>query len=235
MNDLLEKLPASAIWSLLAIGGLLLLVAIVVTIRAVLDGRKIKIGWFEIGSASSARPGKQNSLERTRDSQQTMVGWTEVANAVTKLHENMKNRKYRPSYIVCMGRGGGVVGAMLSQKFEKPVVPVIVLTMDHRMGVDEKDSGLPGRYRADGVNDCCAVKEGLNGVLLLGVDIITGTALQIGARELKQKGVTVTATACLFRRPGAALEPTFFAEECTGRYLYPWMKLPFHEVWGIDG
>lgn len=150
------------------------------------------------------------------------VSWRMLEKAVGKLHMKMEDEKYKPDYIVCIGRAGGVGGAMLSHRFRTSVIPIIVLTYSY----DLLEHGK-AHERIEKLRECCSVKEGLQKVLLFGLDIMSGNTMLAAAKELEKRNIREYKTACLYWNPVAKLKPDLFAETRAKRPQYPWMLNPF--------
>lgn len=226
MIEYFTQLPAILKWVMVLVTAI-----IVAVFYAVSHGRTIKYfgSSLEIGAPSSK--GKSNDSQDGRNLQNDL-SWADIHKSVDVVYDQMRNNKYEPKYIVCMGRGGAIVGVLLSQKYNKiPPIPIITMTMKHGISRDSEDQSI--RYRIDGVEDICSVKEYLNDVLLVSTDTISGTALRVGREALKSRDVQVTATACLYKMEDSASIPTYYSEICSKRYVYPWMESSFNDVWGI--
>ena len=77
--------------------------------------------------------------------------------------------------------------------------------------------------------DFGTIKENVNNVLLLGVDVVTGSTMEQAASELRSRGVQCSATACLYWNPDAKLRPTFFVGRRSERAKFPWNVATFRE------
>lgn len=161
------------------------------------------------------------------------LSWGSVAKTTARLHGKMVAAGYRPSYIVGLGRGGAVTGAMLSGRFAQPNIPLIVLTIDHGSSQLNREFYEKGVVRTERVSDCGLVHQGLENVLVLGVDIVNGGAMRAALSSLEEAGVKHSAIACLYMHPDAYIKPTFFGAARRGRLKFPWMAQTFERTWGI--
>ena len=154
------------------------------------------------------------------------ISWHALQKAVEKLHVAMANAKYRPNYIVCIGRAGGMVGAMLSHRFKQPVIPVIVLTFTY-----ELTSRGTAHDRKERLLACSTIADSVQNVLLLGVDVMTGETMKSGEEELKKHNIQEYKTACLYLNPISRRTPDYFVEKRTKRLQYPRMPNSFSETY----
>lgn len=162
------------------------------------------------------------------------ISWRAIEKAVEKLYQKMDAANYRPDNIVCLGRAGSIAGTLLSHRFGKKVIPIVVLTFEYTVSDVHPQHKGKEHLRSEIISECCTVQEGLGNVLLLGIDIMTGSTMQVGLEELDKLKVAHSATACLFWHPDAKLKPTFYAEKRTTRLRYPWMSTSFWQNWGIS-
>jgi hypoxanthine phosphoribosyltransferase len=162
------------------------------------------------------------------------ISWRGLQKAIIKLHKKMDENSYRPNYIICIGRAGSIAGAMLSHQFGKPVIPIMILTFDYIV-VDVHPQYRGKEYaRKEVLLNCCTITQGLQNVLVFGVDIMTGVTMKAGLQKLSENNIDHSATACLFWNPNATIKPTFHAETKDKRLLYPWMSTSFLKVYNIE-
>lgn len=161
------------------------------------------------------------------------ISWAAVRRAVKDLHRHMYGAGYRPDYIVCLGRGGAIVGGMLSYLFGKPNIPIIVLTIDHRSSQLHEGHRDKGLVRSDTVLGCGQIEEGLSNVLVLGIDIVNGGAMKAALAALESRRIAHSAIACVYMHPDSYIKPEFYARRKGGRLQFPWMSEPFERTWGM--
>ena len=156
------------------------------------------------------------------------VSWHHIETATLKLHAKICERRYRPVWIVCLGRAGGVVGALLSEKFGAPIVPLAVLNFEYRQQGPESSSSrvLLRTQRPVSITD---FKNPGGDILVLGIDIITGETMMAALAYLKENGIASADCACLFWNPDGAVTPTYWVEKTNHRLTYPWNAKPFLE------
>lgn len=162
------------------------------------------------------------------------ISWRALQKAVKKLHRIMEADSYRPDHIVCIGRAGSIVGAMLSHTFGSPVIPMMVLTFDYQIEEVRPDRRRGREFsRREHLLESCAIPTGLQNVLVLGIDIMTGSTMKAGIQELTTRNAEHTATACLFWNENAGFKPTYYCEQRDRRLIYPWMADSFNRIYNI--
>ena len=161
------------------------------------------------------------------------VSWGSIIRAANSLHSKMTSVNYRPSCIVCLGRAGAITGAVLSERFGRPVVPIVVLAFDYVEVEAPNTSPAKLVYRRLQFVDFGIIKENVANVLVLGIDVVTGSTMEQALEQLQARGVTCSATGCLFWNPEARIRPTFFVAERSTRAKYPWHIATFSERYGL--
>ena len=162
------------------------------------------------------------------------ISWRALQKAIMKLHKKMDETSYRPDYIICLGRAGSIAGGMLSHQFGKPVIPIMALTFDYVIEDVHPQHRGKEHARKEILLNCCTVTQGLQNVLVFGIDIMTGVTIKACLQELSKNNIGHSATACLFWNPNATIKPTFHSETRDKRLLYPWMSTSFLKVYNIE-
>ena len=151
------------------------------------------------------------------------LSWRAIEHAVVDLDKQMTASGYQPDLIICLGRSGSIVGAMLSQCFNR-IVPIVTLSFRYYGDNPKPTPRRRKRLHVEGLIDVCSVRQDLGEVLLLGVDIISGGTVEAALEELKKKNVTPSAVACLFWNPDATVKPRYYHKLCKSRRVYPWER-----------
>lgn len=162
------------------------------------------------------------------------VSWRQVLKAIQNLHRKMSDAGYRPKCIVCIGRSGAIVGALLSERFGSPLIPIVVLSYDYAK--DVRSSKPEDRFilRPQQLVDFSTIKRNIDNVLLLGVDVVTGATMRSALEDLKKRGVLLSGTACLFWNPDATLQPQYYSSIRRVRPKYSWNSRGFRERYGLQ-
>ena len=129
---------------------------------------------------------------------------------------------FHPDVIVCIGRGGAILGAILSGNLKNPdgIEKKSNVTL---LGVDRIYSWENGR-RHEVANEMVDLAP-LRGkrVLLVSGDILSGGTMSFFLDAVRQVGGADTRTACLVKGVGSTLIPDFFGKEITASFRTPWM------------
>lgn len=160
------------------------------------------------------------------------VSWRRIESRVQRLHEKMLAATFRPACIVGIGRAGGIVGSLLSERFGPPLVPVVILSFEYPM---QESAGLNRHFalRVPQPVELTTITEEANDVLVMGIDVFTGATMKQSVEHLKGKGISIAGTACLFWNPDALLKPTFYVDHCAVRMKFPWNLQTFRERYGF--
>lgn len=146
--------------------------------------------------------------------------WSEVDRHTKKLIKNIGDDLYSPDMIVTIGRGGAIVGAILSGNLPKPDgrghnIPLL--------GVDRIYAWENGQ-RVEVKNNMVdygplAGKK----VLLVASDVITGGTMKCFLEEIRSVNVKELRTACLVKGATSVLTPNYWAKEIPASFVMPWM------------
>ncbi len=85
--------------------------------------------------------------------------------------------------------------------------------------------------RIDKVRDTCVPKQKLSNVLVLGVDVVSGQAIETAVEYMRTREVRSMKTACLFKNKVSAFKPDYWATETVGRLRFPWQVRSFEETY----
>ncbi len=158
------------------------------------------------------------------------IPWWEIKKGVKNLHEQMVREDFSPTIIVCLGRSGSIVGAMLSGCFED-MIPIATLNFHYTKDNPHPTKQSREHVRSEEFIDYCVLKSGIEGVLVLGVDILTGGTISAAMQELKKRNIDDYSIACLYLHTNAKVMPRFFYKKKNIRPRYPWMTVPFWKNW----
>lgn len=145
--------------------------------------------------------------------------WKEVDKLTKKLIRQISDDMFVPDVIVGIGRGGSILGALLSGNLRTPGknrnVPLLVVDRIYewingeRVEVENKMidfSPLAGKK-----------------VLLVAGDVLTGGTMKFFLHEIESVGVKEIKTACLVKGVASTYHPDYFGKEITGDFHMPWM------------
>jgi len=154
------------------------------------------------------------------------VYWHQIKKGIRHLHRRMHDEGYTPTHIICCGRGGAIIGAMLSCRFNDvvPTTVVHVESADRNYAVEEGVRlGRPGA-----LIDSYPLPSGLRNCLLLCVDVVGGTTLSSAQDALEGNDCEITALSSLFWHPDAfeikrrSKGRLYWYKMRSRRQKYPW-------------
>ncbi len=145
--------------------------------------------------------------------------WSEIDKLTKKLVRQMGDDMFVPDVIVGIGRGGSILGALLSGNLRVPDkkrnIPLL--------GVDRIYEWRDGeRIEVENKMIDFAPLKGKR-VLLVAGDVLTGGTMKFFLHEIEQVGPTEVRAACLVKGVTSAYRPDYFGKEITGDFRMPWM------------
>lgn len=145
--------------------------------------------------------------------------WTEVDKLTKKLIQQISSDMFVPDVIVGIGRGGAILGALLSGNLRVPGksrnIPLLVVERIYEWHDGE---------RIEVENEMINLSP-LRGkkILLVAGDVLTGGTMRFFLREIEQVEPQEVRTACLVKGVTSAYRPDYFGKEITGDFRMPWM------------
>lgn len=145
------------------------------------------------------------------------VSWKLFEGLAEKLYKRLEMERF--DIIVCINRGGLVLGRMLSDRFDKPLG--VISAIAYKRGkakskriVFDKKVSLIGK---------------LKGRILLVDDLVgSGKTVKAVSSYLKKiPKVKKVRTAVLFRKPSTKFEPDFFAAQSSKWIVFPYERKEF--------
>lgn len=153
--------------------------------------------------------------------------WSKVDKYSKKIIAKISQSNYVPEIIVTIGRGGAIVGSILSGNL--PVKGSI----SHNIPI----LGTDRLYTWDGgeryeFEDNLIDLNPLSGkrVLLVAGDVVTGETMKMYAHDLLSAGVNDLRTACLVKSVGSAYKPDYYGKEITAKFKMPWMYKGYNYI-----
>lgn len=146
--------------------------------------------------------------------------WSDVDKYSMKLIEQINNDKYDPDLIVTIGRGGAIIGSILSGNLRKKTgldknIPLL--------GLDRVYQWENGR-RIEVKNEMIDYKPLKDkNVLVVAGDIITGGTMKFYLNEICNVGTKSIKTACLVKGCTTTLTPNYWGKEIPSNFSMPWM------------
>ena len=145
--------------------------------------------------------------------------WGDVDRLASKILRQIDEDKFIPDVIVGIGRGGSVLGAILSGNIDVPHkkrnIPIL--------GVDRLYEWRGGaRFEVKNEMVDFGPLKGKK-VLLVAGDVLTGSTMKFFLRQLRDAGAAEVRTACLVKGVTAAYNPDYFGKEIPADFRMPWM------------
>lgn len=141
------------------------------------------------------------------------VSWRKVERMVLRLCEDLRSEDFKPTLIMGIGRGGAVLGALISGVFGH--VPLIVIERHYNW--------TNGEGRATEIEMPEALEERLERVLLVAGEVHTGNTMSLCLRSLREMGAGDVRTYALQCEQVTIFRP----DECgiirDGVIHLPWM------------
>ncbi len=176
---------------------------------------------FDIASYALAFVGFLATLYKTAEVWLNLrsFSWAEVDKLVKKLISQMSSDMFVPDVIVGIGRGGSILGALLSGNLRVPDkmrnIPLL--------GVDRMYEWHDGeRIEVENRMIDFAPLRGKK-VLLVAGDVLTGGTMKFFLHEIEQVNPQEIRTACFVKGVTSAYRPDYFGKEITGDFRMPWM------------
>ena len=153
-----------------------------------------------------------------------VVTWKDLDRYSKKIIRHATREGYVPDVIVGIGRGGAVLGAVLSGNLPNPdpesgkrKVNIPLLCIDRIYRWEQ------GR-RYERKNDMVDL-SGLAGkrVLLVAGDVMTGETMAYHLSQLQEISVGDVKTTCLVKGVAAIFNPTYVGKEVPADFRMPWM------------
>jgi len=150
--------------------------------------------------------------------------WSEVDKYSKNLIKKISKDKYYPDVIVTIGRGGAIIGSILSgnlPQYKKKENNITVLGVDR---VYEWNKGK--RIEIDNrLVDFSHLKS--RNVLIVAGDIMTGATMEFFLDKIKKVNTSDVKTACLLKGVASTFNPDYFGKEISAGFRMPWMYKGF--------
>jgi len=146
--------------------------------------------------------------------------WNDVDKYSKVIIKKIANDYFVPDVIVGIGRGGAIVGSILSGNISTPTHKVRNIPF---LGVDrlyEWQNGERVEVKNEMINLSPLVGKK---VLLVAGDVLTGGTMKFFIRQLEKVNVAELKTSCLVKGVTSALQPDYFGKEIPANFNMPWM------------
>lgn len=141
------------------------------------------------------------------------IKWTTVEKGIKKLKEDLIRDKYLPSLIVGVGRGGSIVGALLSGCLGH--IPILVIDRVYEW---------QDNMRKDDLCEKIKLSKNLEKVLLVAGELHTGGTAKTYIEYFKTMGANEVKYLAFAKDPYPAINPDYyFIESKKPDIRLPWM------------
>ena len=154
--------------------------------------------------------------------------WSEFDKLARRMIKVIRADGYHPDVIVTIGRGGAILGSVLSgnlhisTKMDRQNIPIVGYDRLYEWDAGKR-SEIPNHMVAP------APLEGQN-VLLVAGDVLTGGTMASFLSQLQKVNPKSVKTACLAQGVTSALKSDYVGKLITGSFEMPWMYRGFGYV-----
>lgn len=139
--------------------------------------------------------------------------WKKAEEAADKMVRNMNYERFIPSLIVGIGRGGAIMGALISERMAK--IPLLAIDRKYVWKGGRKIDDLFLRFKLP--SKC------LDRVLLVAGEVHTGTTMKLYLDYLSKIGANVVRCATFYLQEGCPERIDYFGEKNSKKILMPWV------------
>lgn len=150
--------------------------------------------------------------------------WSDLDKYSKEIIKKITKEKYMPDVIVTIGRGGAIVGSILSGNLPQYGRKKHNITI---LGVDRLYEWIDGQ-RVE-IDNKMVDFSPLNTkkVLLVAGDVMTGETMKYFLNQIKLHNVVELRTACLVKGITSAFNPSYIGKEIPAGFSMPWMYKGF--------
>lgn len=141
------------------------------------------------------------------------ISWKKVEKGVKQLKEDLIKNNYYPTLIVGIGRGGSIIGALLSGTLGN--VPIVVIDRVYNWS----DKG-----RKDGLYEDIKISKNIEKVLLVAGELHSGNTAKKYTEYFNELGAKEVKMLAFMKEPYPTFKPDFsFIETDKSNIRFPWM------------
>jgi len=148
------------------------------------------------------------------------ITWGDVDKYTKKIIAQIVKDRFTPDIIVTIGRGGAIIGSILSGNLPKTNslsynIPIL--------GTDRVYIWCDGQRNEieNKMIDFRPLES--KTILLVAGDVITGETMKFYANEINSVGVKDLKAACLVKAVNSIFSPDYFGKEISAHFKLPWM------------
>ncbi len=141
------------------------------------------------------------------------VGWKKVEKGVIRLRDKLIRDQYYPTLIVGIGRGGSIIGALLSGCLGN--VPIIVIDRVYKW---------ENHHREEGFCDEIRINKNIDKVLLVSGELHSGNTARKYHEYFNNLGAKQIKMLTFMKEPHPTFQPDYYhIETSKSEIRFPWM------------
>ena len=141
------------------------------------------------------------------------ISWKKVEKGIKQLKEDLIKSNYYPTLIVGIGRGGAIIGALVSGTLGN--VPIIVI---------DRVYDWSGKERTGGFCEDIKITKNIEKVLLVAGELHSGNTAKKYAEYFKEMGAKEIKMLTYMKEPYPTYKPDFYSIETDNSNIrFPWM------------
>lgn len=141
------------------------------------------------------------------------ISWKQIEKGIVQLKENLIKEKYYPTLIVGIGRGGSIIGALLSGTLGN--IPIVVIDRVYEWNDKE---------RKDGFCENIKISKNIDKVLLVAGELHSGNTAKKYTEYFNNMGAKEIRMLSFMKEPYPTYKPDFFyLETDKSNIRFPWM------------
>lgn len=156
------------------------------------------------------------------------LDWGDIDKLSKALIKQMHKAEYYPDVVVTIGRGGAIVGAIISGNFHtKTSKDESMYRNVPLLGVDRLYNWQNGSR--DEIDNDMTDFSPLSGrkVLLIAADVMTGGTMEFFVNKIHEASPSDVRTACLIKGLASVFNPDFVGKDLPADFSMPWMYRGF--------
>ena len=141
------------------------------------------------------------------------ISWRIVEKGVKKLKNDLIKSNYYPSIIIGIGRGGSIVGALISGTLGN--VPIVVIDRVYKWTNDGREDGFAENIK---------ITKNIEKVLLVSGELHSGNTAKKYKEYFDKMGATEVRILTFMKEPFPTFKPDFYyIETDNSNVRFPWM------------
>jgi len=152
-------------------------------------------------------------INKSRKKIREKISWKRVEKGILRLKEDLITDKYYPTIIIGIGRGGAVIGALLSGTLGN--VPIIVLDRIYKW---------ENHVRNEGLFEDIKLTKNIDKVLIVAGELHSGNTAKKYTEYFEQMGAKEIKMLTFMKEPYPTFKPDFYyIQSDKSKLRFPWM------------